>query len=79
MPPQCDFRVGNETREWVEGRACLFDDTVEHEAWKLSDQTRVDLLFEVWRPDLSEGERAMVSAMFEAIDQQHGRGVEWVI
>lgn len=79
VPPKCGFRVGNETREWVEGQAWLFDDTVEHEAWNLSEQTRVVLLFEVWRPELTEGERAMVSAMFEAIDQQQGRGAEWGI
>jgi hypothetical protein len=28
----------------------------------------VILLFEIWRPELSAEERAMVSAMFEAID-----------
>ena len=79
VPPSCGFRVGNETRDWVEGRAWLFDDTIEHEAWNLSEQPRVILLFEVWRPELTLGERTMVSAMFEAIDQQQGRGAEWGI
>ena len=79
VPPQCGFRVGNDTREWVEGKAWLFDDTIEHEAWNNSKETRVVLLFEVWRPELDEGERAMVSAMFEAIDQQQGRSVDWGI
>ncbi len=41
---------------------------LEHEAWNGSDRTRVILLFEVWRPELTLEERALVSAMFEAID-----------
>jgi aspartate beta-hydroxylase len=79
VPPGCRFRVGNETREWVEGKAWLFDDTIEHEAWNDSDQTRVVLLFEVWRPELDDGERAHVSALFEAIEKQRGGVGEWGI
>ena len=73
VPAGCGFRVGNETREWEEGKAWLFDDTIEHEAWNLGKETRVILLFEIWRPELTDDERAWVSAMFEAIDQ-HGSG-----
>jgi len=68
VPPDCSFRVGNDTRATVEGRAWVFDDTIEHEAWNGSDRTRVILLFEVWRPELTVEERGLVSAMFEAID-----------
>jgi aspartyl/asparaginyl beta-hydroxylase (cupin superfamily) len=46
VPGRCHFRVGNEVREWVEGKAWVFDDTIEHEAWNRSDRTRVVLLFE---------------------------------
>ena len=68
VPPNCSLRVGNETRAVVEGEAWVFDDTIEHEAWNGSRETRVILLFEVWRPELAAEERALVSAMFEAID-----------
>jgi len=68
VPDNCSFRVGNDTRATVEGRAWVFDDTIEHEAWNGSDRTRVILLFEIWRPELTAEERALVSAMFEAID-----------
>jgi aspartyl/asparaginyl beta-hydroxylase (cupin superfamily) len=77
VPPGCGFRVGNDTREWVEGKAWLFDDTIEHEAWNRSDQTRVILLFEIWRPELTDDERRLVSAMFEAIDQHGGGATSW--
>jgi len=79
VPGACEFRVGNETREWVEGQAWLFDDTIEHEAWNRSAKTRVVLLFEVWRPELSEAERTLVGSMFEAIDAQGGETAVWEI
>lgn len=79
VPPACALRVGNETRIPVEGKAWLFDDTIEHEAWNRSDRTRVILLFEIWRPELSEEERALVSAMFEAIDSYGGAKSAWGI
>jgi aspartate beta-hydroxylase len=79
VPRGCSFRVGNETREWVEGKAWVFDDTIEHEAWNRSAETRVILLFEIWRPELTEDERGLVSAMFEAIDASTGRKPDWEI
>jgi aspartate beta-hydroxylase len=79
VPNGCRFRVGNEVRSWREGEAWLFDDTIEHEAWNDSAQTRVILLFEVWRPELTAQERGYVSAMFEAISDQLERVTNWAI
>ena len=72
VPPECSLRVGNETRTPVEGKVWLFDDTIEHEAWNRSDRTRVILLFEIWRPELTDEERRLVTAMFEAIEVYGG-------
>lgn len=79
VPGDCSFRVGNETRAWVEGKAWVFDDTIEHEAWNRSDWTRVILLFEIWRPELTAEERLLVSSMFEAIDAYSGEKPVWEI
>ena len=79
VPGQCEFRVGNEVREWEEGRAWVFDDSIEHEAWNRSAGTRVILLFEIWRPELSAEERAQVSAMLEAMDAMAGERPAWEI
>ena len=68
VPPGCGFRVGGETRQWREGEMLIFDDTVEHEAWNDSDQDRIILIFDVWRPELDEYERKAVTALFECID-----------
>src|SRR5262249_11971673 len=40
VPPGCGFRVGAEQREWEPGKAFVFDDTIEHEAWNNSDEPR---------------------------------------
>jgi len=56
----------------------VLDRVVEHEAWNGSDRTRVILLFEIWRPELTVEERGLVSAMFEAIDaygEEPARGI----
>ena len=79
VPKGCRFRVGNETREWVEGKAWLFDDTIEHEAWNPSKETRVILLFDVWRPELTAHEQTLVTRMFEAIDAHTGERPAWEI
>jgi aspartyl/asparaginyl beta-hydroxylase (cupin superfamily)/Flp pilus assembly protein TadD len=72
VPPGCGFRVGNETREWVPGKAWVFDDTIEHEAWNDSDQLRVVLIFDIWHPALSAAERAMVTALAAALQEFAG-------
>ena len=64
VPDGCRFRVGNEVREWEEGQLMIFDDTIEHEAWNDSDEDRVVLIFDVWRPELSEQERFELTALF---------------
>jgi aspartyl/asparaginyl beta-hydroxylase (cupin superfamily) len=68
VPEGCGFRVGNETRAWEVGKALIFDDTIEHEAWNDSEEDRLVLIFDIWRPELSAEERNAVTAMFEAVD-----------
>ena len=68
VPPGCGFRVGNDVREWEVGKMLIFDDTIEHEAWNDSDEDRMVLIFDIWRPELSPEERRAVTAIFEAID-----------
>jgi aspartyl/asparaginyl beta-hydroxylase (cupin superfamily) len=60
VPAGCRFRVGGDTREWREGVAWVFDDTIEHEAWNDADAPRALLIFDVWNPQLSRLERDLV-------------------
>ena len=72
VPPGCGFRVGGETREWVEGCAFAFDDTIEHEAWNDSGQRRAVLILDCWNPHLREAEREAILVYFAASDAEFG-------
>lgn len=67
--PDCAIRVGPETRRWVPGRALIFDDSFEHEAWNRGRETRAVLLFEIWRPEITPTEQAALTRLFETIDR----------
>lgn len=66
VPPGCRFRVGNEVREWEAGKLMIFDDTIEHEAWNDGKEDRVVLIFDIWRPELTERERDELTALLSA-------------
>ena len=68
VPPGGWLRVGGERRSWKEGKLLIFDDSIEHEAKNPADELRIVLLFDIWRPELSEAERRGLSAIFDAID-----------
>jgi aspartyl/asparaginyl beta-hydroxylase (cupin superfamily) len=72
VPEGCWFRVGAETRPWVEGEPFVFDDTMEHEAANDSDALRVVLIFDIWHPDLSSAERDAVAATIRGSDASEG-------
>ncbi len=68
VPAGCWFRVGAETRLWEEGKAWVFDDTIEHEALNPTGELRVILIIDTWHPDLSAAERDAVAAVMAATD-----------
>src|SRR3982751_2128183 len=51
-----------------QGRLLIFDDSIEHEARNPEGQLRTILIFDVWRPELSDTERQAISAIFHSID-----------
>ncbi len=67
VPPECGFRVGGEVREWLPGKAWVFDDTIEHEAWNRSEVPRAILIFDIWNPLLSSAERDLMRATVETV------------
>ena len=72
VPPECGFRVGGETRNWREGEAFAFDDTIDHEAWNRSDHLRVVLIFDVWNPHLSLEEQMLLKQFYVTADASRG-------
>ena len=74
VPHGCWFRVGGETRQWSEGEAFVFDDTIEHEAANPSDLLRVVMIFDLWHPDLSAAEQQAIAALI-AVEGQPESGL----
>ena len=62
VPASCRLRVGNEIRSWIEGECLIFDDTVEHEAWNESNQSRVILLLDFLRPGVKDSSADVMPA-----------------
>jgi aspartyl/asparaginyl beta-hydroxylase (cupin superfamily) len=76
VPPSCGFRVGATTREWVPDQAWVFDDTLEHEAWNLSDTPRAVLIFDIWNPLLTAAECDMIKTATEIYGQYYSQGAQ---
>jgi aspartate beta-hydroxylase len=72
VPPGCGFRVGGEQREWEPGKAFVFDDTIEHTAWNDSDEPRAVLIFDIWNPEVSAEERALLSTAVAGVSEFYG-------
>jgi aspartate beta-hydroxylase len=74
VPERCGFRVGARRREWQPGKAFVFDDTIEHEAWNDSDERRTVLIVDIWNPYLTPAERDHVRTVTSAIGDYYGPG-----
>lgn len=68
VPEGCVFRVGNATRQWVEGEAFAFDDTIEHDATNDSDALRAVLIIDAWNPYISDLERDLLREYVAVLD-----------
>ncbi len=77
VPENCGaLRVGNEERSWEEGKMLIFDDSIEHEAWNSSAKDRVILLFEIWRPEIDEQERQLITIMLKAVKEYQNTQIQ---
>lgn len=50
VPENCKLRVGDELRNWENGKMLVFDDSFEHEAWNKSNEDRFVLMLDIANP-----------------------------
>lgn len=50
------MRVGDDTKMLEEGKCIIFDDSFNHEAWHDGSETRINLILDIWHPELSDAE-----------------------
>jgi len=67
VPGPAWLRVGAKRHDWREGELVVFDDSIEHEAKNEASETRVVLLFDIWRPELTAEERDQVTRLLGSI------------
>jgi aspartate beta-hydroxylase len=72
IPEGCGFRVGSQVRPWQKGKAWVFDDSINHEAWNDSDQIRIVLIFDIWNPLLTAAERDLLRAFTVGLGHYYG-------
>ena len=60
------IRVVDDVFKWRQGKVFAFDDTFEHESWNESAEPRVNLLFEIWHPDLTDDEKGAITMAIAA-------------
>lgn len=70
----CGIRVGDEFYHWAPGKAFVFDDTLEHEAWNWGDRTRFILLIDFKKQIAPPTARVMDSRSMLANLLSRGKG-----
>ena len=67
VPQGCSIRVGNEKRQWSEGRGFVFDDSFEHEVWNEGDSRRIVFIARFYHPALTESEIDALGTLHERV------------
>jgi aspartate beta-hydroxylase len=67
VPEGCRIRVGNEARQWSEGRGFVFDDSFEHEVWNEGDSRRIVFIARFYHPALTELEIEALGMLHERV------------
>ena len=65
---KCRLTVGDETRQWLEGKAIMFDTSIYHDAVNDSDGARYILMMRVWHPDLTSEERDALQFVYDCLE-----------
>jgi ornithine lipid ester-linked acyl 2-hydroxylase len=77
--PICGFRVKNETRSWKEGEWFAFMDAYEHEAFNMTDQTRMIILMDILRPEYANQRSRITSTVMTSLFlQKRAERFKWL-
>jgi aspartyl/asparaginyl beta-hydroxylase (cupin superfamily) len=63
VPDDCGLKVGGIAGAWERGRCVVFDDSFVHEVWNRSPSRRVVLIVDIWHPELTRDEIALLQWM----------------
>jgi hypothetical protein len=64
---KCRLRIGDTTRQWINGDVMVFDTSIMHDAINESDKTRYILMIRVWHPELTAVERDALQFIYDCL------------
>jgi aspartate beta-hydroxylase len=59
----CGLRADDQRLRWTEGSCIVFDDHLEHESWNFTAEPRIVLIIDLWHPDLTPPEIALLEGL----------------
>ena len=78
VPKGCRIQVGDDVREWEEGKVMVFDDSFFHEVWNDSDQLRIVLFMNFWHPAIAEEDIPAIERFRHIIENEFPVAVEYL-
>jgi aspartate beta-hydroxylase len=67
VPDDCGIMVNGISKCWSVGECLVFDDSFAHETWNYSKAERIVLIVDLWHPELSDDEVALLGGMHRHI------------
>eukprot|EP00240_Pyramimonas_obovata_P004269 CAMPEP_0118942768 /NCGR_PEP_ID=MMETSP1169-20130426/36800_1 /TAXON_ID=36882 /ORGANISM="Pyramimonas obovata, Strain CCMP722" /LENGTH=350 /DNA_ID=CAMNT_0006887837 /DNA_START=74 /DNA_END=1126 /DNA_ORIENTATION=+ len=71
----CWIKVGNQTRNWEEGKTIIMDTSFMHETENNTESPRYVLIFRFWHPELTEVEKSALLYIFDCLDAPETAGI----
>jgi len=65
---KCRLTIGDETRQWINGKVMVFDTSIMHSAVNESDETRYILMMRLWHPHLTPIEREALQYLYDCLE-----------
>ena len=72
---ECWIKVGEHTRNWMNGKIIICDTSFMHETSNDSEKDRYVLIMRHWHPEVTEVEKVANQFLFEALDDGSSAGV----
>jgi len=77
------LKVSGEIHQWKEGELVSFNDSLEHEAWNLTDQIRIVLMFDIAQPTGEYSVEEICKYKLERLDDpallEYGSKEDWLV
>ena len=75
IPKGCWIKVGDEEREWEEGKLTILDTSFIHSTVNPTNEDRNVLIIDFWHPELTEAEKAALEFVYDLRNKFESGGI----